>query len=88
MTLKIAGFKIRDRTTGLYMMAGLKWSKHGKIWATLGHIRSALHYTDTKKKVPANWELIVLYEGAAVNADLIIDGGFSIKKLTEFLSTT
>lgn len=78
--MKIVGYKIRDRSTGLYMKAGLKWSKTGKIWANIGHLRNALNY-DKKTKVPPNWELIILQEIAALNADFIINGGFQSKEI-------
>lgn len=40
MTVKI--YRIRNRETGLFSTGGKHptWSKNGKIWKTLGHVKS------------------------------------------------
>ncbi len=68
------------------MKAGCEWSKAGKIWATMGHLRNALNNEkNKKKKVPPNWELIILNEIASLNADFIINGKFQTKDIVKLL---
>ena len=82
--MKICGFKVKDRLTGLYLGAGFKWTKLGKIWTNIGHLKSAKKY-HMKSNVPPNWELIALAEVGSVNADIVINGKMSLKNVEEML---
>lgn len=65
-------FKVRDRNTGLYMCGGLsslKWSRDGKVWIRLSHLKSAMH--QYSKEIPANWELVILGPIGSMNMDVI-----------------
>lgn len=57
-------YKIRDRSTGLYQMSGSTWSKIGKTWTSLGHLKNHLRcigFTDITK-IPPNLEIVILME--------------------------
>ena len=60
-------YKIRHKKTGLYRMAGGgipgRWSKSGKAWLNIGHVKAHLNLLryDTKRPLPAeceNWEVV------------------------------
>jgi len=78
-------FKVRDRSTGLFLNDGIgspRWSKKGKTWSTIGHPRSAFHFALESwvvKTVPANWEIIVFMAVGHINCDFVINQ----KKLDE-----
>lgn len=66
-TIKL--YKIRHKVTGLYRMAGGgipgRWSKTGKAWPTLGHVKLHLNLLrrDTSHPLPREcekWEVVVL----------------------------
>lgn len=55
-------YKIRDSKTGLYSTGGTKpkWSKRGKVWVSLGALKSHLTLYRTgwarlHKKIPSTW---------------------------------
>ena len=59
-------YKIRDTKTGLYSRGGSSckvsgdkrhWSKLGRVWTTLGFLKSHLAMY---KKVPSTWEVVEL----------------------------
>lgn len=74
--IAIAGYKIRDKNTGLFQLAGDRgWSKVGKTWSKLAHIKTHLklhterrHTWNTEtcswepysRKIPDSWEIVVL----------------------------
>jgi hypothetical protein len=60
-------FKIRNKVTGLYSTGGCspRWTKKGKIWTTIGHLKSHIRQLVGRKwslplKDIANWELVEL----------------------------
>lgn len=66
---KVTLYKIRHKVTGLYRMAGGglpgRWSKTGKAWPSLGHVKLHLNLLryDTKHPLPTevkDWEVVVL----------------------------
>lgn len=71
----MVAFKVRNRTTGLYLCKGVDaWSKRGKVWAQLSHLKSAL--CPIHKEVPANWEIVVLAEAGSINCDVVLNADF------------
>jgi hypothetical protein len=60
----IAGFKIRDRYTGLFKLNNLKWTKRGNTWPTLTQLKNnikKLYKKNLIKTIPVNWEIVVAY---------------------------
>lgn len=56
-----AVYKVRDPKTGLFQTEGVfpHWTKHGKAWATQGHLRS--HFTamrEYKNSIEPDWEIM------------------------------
>ncbi len=41
-------FKIRNTRTGEYSGPGHRWSKQGKAWSNIGHLKNHLHYANGK----------------------------------------
>lgn len=62
----VCGYKIRDVETGLFACKGLYyWTKKGKIWSNIGHLKNALRNKfgdDYVKQIPWNWEIVVCCE--------------------------
>jgi hypothetical protein len=65
----IMGFKIKNRTTGLFKGAGTYggWQKTGKIWNSIGglklHLDLCRKYKETKAQFLArtsDWEIVTL----------------------------
>lgn len=82
--LEIYGLKIRDKTTGLYSKGGTSpeniWSKNGKSWTKLSHLKSHVtminnlylspFYKKIKghtKKVYDNAEIVILRENKSIS---------------------
>lgn len=56
-----AVYKVRDPKTGLFQVEGVypRWTKNGKAWSTLGHLRS--HFTsmrEYKNSIDPDWEIL------------------------------
>jgi hypothetical protein len=79
-------YKILDKETGLYSKGGTfpNWSKHGKTWNHLGHIKNHLRFfMETKRengdvdyhklvnRIPENWEVIeIIIDIEALNVTM------------------
>lgn len=79
-------YKILDKETGLYSKGGCfpSWSKYGKTWNALGHIKNHLRFfmktkrengnIDYRKlvnKIPENWEVIeIIIDTEALNVSM------------------
>lgn len=57
-------FKIYNPETGLYSSGGtyVKWTKNGKVWTNIGHLKNHLHLVDTRKNNPYKGCKIVVYK--------------------------
>lgn len=53
-------YKIRDKQTGLFREGGMfgSWSKRGKEWDSVGHIKNHLNQFPGSKIDWENWELV------------------------------
>jgi hypothetical protein len=53
-------YKVRDKQTGLFSTGGCypKFTKKGKTWKALNHVRTHLTLYRTCHKVPASWEIV------------------------------
>lgn len=66
------GFKLRDKLTGLYLNKGGEWTKLGKVWTRLSHLKSALRNHQMTKTTRASWEIVVLGEIGSISCDLVL----------------
>lgn len=58
--MQFAGYKVRDRDTGLFSAAGdYKWSKTGKTWSGLGPLKLHLIMCGGRKYQGKNCEIVV-----------------------------
>jgi hypothetical protein len=81
-------YKIRDKNTGLYSNGGIysSWGKHGKLWTSLGTLRSHLTTRLNGRiihEAVENWEVIE-YEVKECNIQNINDV-MNPQKLIEIL---
>jgi hypothetical protein len=53
-------YKLRDRQNGLFREGGYwgKWTRRGKEWATIGHLKQALNHVPADKIDWDNWEVV------------------------------
>ncbi len=53
-------YKLRDRKTGLFREGGMwaKWTKRGKEWSTIGHLKNHLGQFPANKIDWDNWEIV------------------------------
>lgn len=72
-------FKVRDRSTGNFLCGGIgsdnastSWSKDGKTWSRLSHLKSALNSYSRHNQIPLNWELVVLEPTRYMSLDVVI----------------
>jgi hypothetical protein len=79
-----ASFKIKDKLTGLYRL-GNNWSKTGKSWSNIGHLKSHLKiYFKDFSKIPINWEIVVMLE---IPNTYIPASGIDCLKVEQIIST-
>lgn len=57
-------FKIRDRATGLYSTGGStpRWSKRGKVWTNIGHVKLHLQQLWRDESYPETAEVVEFVE--------------------------
>ena len=57
-------FKIRDRATGLYSTGGStpRWSKRGKVWTNIGHVKQHLQQLWRDESYPETAEIVEFVE--------------------------
>lgn len=53
-------YKIRNKKTGLFREGGMfaKWTKHGKEWTCIGHLKNHLSLFPANKIDWDNWEVV------------------------------
>ena len=51
-------YKIRDKETGLFSTGGLSptWSRTGKVWQRIGHVRSHINQLVNEKTIPSAYK--------------------------------
>jgi hypothetical protein len=66
------------------MKSTSSWTKHGKVWSHISHLKSALLVSRTLKIRP-EWEIVVLKEEGAVNLDIVIKSKLKENDVLEML---
>ena len=61
MALPVRYYKIRDRTTGLFLKTGYKitWNRKGRVWSTVAFLRASMKkYKGPLNPIPENWDIV------------------------------
>lgn len=77
--MDIKAYKIQDKVTGLFSTGGMspKWTKRGKTWSQLNHIKTHLkqfisdssYMKEWINNIPESWQVVELSSSGIIQYD-------------------